>query len=125
MINALDRLIDQPLGAHLSDDPVDARLRPAIALRQSFDRHAAIEAPQDFFFHVLGERLRRVREDGRLRMLPVVVLKSIPDRFHGPSRFAGNAAADLGRASAYTRKATGADDDLVPLLVRHLAEVSS
>ena len=123
MIHELDRLVEQPFGAHFADDAVNARLRAAIAPCQPVDRHAAAEAAVDLFLDVFGQGLRCVRKDGRFRVMLIVVLERVTDRFDGTPCLAGNATADFGRAAACPRQTPGAVDDLVAFGIRHLAEL--
>ena len=114
---------EQPAGAHLVDDAVDARPGAAELAGQDLDRDAAAEELVDLDLGVVVERAGRGREDGPVGVVAVVGLEGRADGLGGAFHLAGDPPRDLDQAPpADLRHAAGAADDLVSLFVGQLSE---
>src|SRR5262249_14707417 len=107
------------------DNPIDARLGPAVTLRQSLGSDASTESSVDFPFHVVRQRLGRIWEDGRFRVMLIVILKRIPDGLDRPSQPPRQAPTDLRRAPASPSQSPGARNDLAALGIGELGELGA
>ena len=120
----LELRLQETIRPNLVDDPVDARPGPAEALGQDVDGDPPPIELVHLGLGVLVQGAGGRREDRPVRVLAVVGLEGHANRLRATFHLSGDPLGDLRQAalSADAGHPASPADDLVPLLVRQLAE---